>query len=468
MVGLTEGVPYFFRARSADASGGDWGEWSTPVSATPYGSPGTVTAYAPATMAAGEQLGVTWSHDGAGTQRGWRVSLDGAIVASGSDAREAVTLDGIAEGAHEVAVSVTTGGDWARSDALSVVASVPPEGAASVATTLAAQPLAVTLSADAGALSAAITVTADGCAEDELHDAQPTGLVVWSGTFDGIAWAADGDGYAATATLPTGLDLRDGASYTVAVTLGDGSTGLSSACEPVGFEVAWAHQAAAPDGAVTVDAEARTATIVPTAPDGAAESDLCDVWRVTPDGAYQIAEGRAFGEPIVDRWAPFCEPLSDWQARYRVATRTADGDVDFSELPYELRSDRLRIDWGVGRSVELAYSLSGSDGWSKDFGAITHMDGTVGGSWSRATKRTAKLSGALVRVASADAQAALRELAQWAGPAFVRTSNGCAYMAHVTVSALAWNARTHLLSATISAQELTLGAAYMADPAGEE
>ena len=127
----------------------------------------------------------------------------------------------------------------------------------------------------------------------------------------------------------------------------------------------------------------------------------------------------------------------------------------------------MRIDWGVGRSVALQYDLQGNDGWAKDFSSITHLDGTQGGAWARGTKHTAKLAGVMVRTDTSEQQAALRELAQWNGPAFVRVSNGSAYMAHVTVSTMAWTASSFKVSASISAQELELTSEFMADPVEE-
>lgn len=471
--GLTEGTAYFFRARCYDDSGNEriYGDWSEPKAATPYGEPGAVSASFPAVVPVGEPFGVSWMHESDSTQRKWRVYVDGKVAASGSDARGSATVprnyaSELSAGTHSGYVSITTGTGWADSPTASFQIAAPPTGTLTVPGTLTAQPVGLTLTGSGDKLDAIVTVTAEGCAEDDLRDAQPTGLVVWSGEVDGIAWTANNNAYAATLTLPAGLDLRDGASYVVAVTLVDGSTGLSADLTPAPFAVAWSHQAAAPTAAVTVTG--LSATIATTAPSGAAETDVCDVWRWTPDGGYLIAEGRAFGEDVVDGFAPYCEREGDWTPFYRVVTRTVDGDVDYVDAEYTLRNDHMRVDWGEGRGVELAYELGAADSWSKSFEAIEHLDGTVGGSWTRGVRRTSSITGALVRATSAEDAALLRELARHAGPAFVRLNNGSAFMAHVEVSSLSWAASTYRLSAKLSARELTLTGAYMAEPPDEE
>lgn len=467
--GLTEGTPYYFRARCYDETGDEriFGEWCEPKSATPYGAPGAVSATFPDFVPVGKSMAVSWAHESSSRQLRWRVVIDGKTAASGSDLREAATvsrsyMNGLSAGTHSAYVSVTTGTGWANSDTQTFSIVSRPNGTLATISTLTAQPLSLSLLGSGSALSLMVTVTAEGCAADELHDAQPTGLVLWSGTIDGIAWTASDDEYAATVSLPATIDLRDGASYTVSAVLVDGSTGLSKTLRQRTFAVAWSHQAGAPTVAVTPNATDLTASIAVTAPSGAAQTDVCDVYRVTPDGSYLIAEGRALGSTIVDAYAPYVERDGQWVPFYRVATRTADGDVEYADATYELRSDRIRVDWGDSRHVELEYALAGSDAWSKDFSAVTHIDGTVGGTWSSGVKRTSKLSGILVRVSTPEEQAALRELARHAGPAFVRTSNGCAYTAHVDVSNMSWSAKTFQLSASITAQELTLLPEFMA------
>ena len=471
--GLTEGTTYYLRARCYDETGGEriYGEWCGAKTGTPYGEPGEVTSTFPAVVPIGQPFGVSWAHETASVQRQWRVYVDGKVAASGKDARGSATVTReyaatLTAGTHTGYVSITTGTGWANSDTAQFTVAAYPTGTLAVSSTLTAQPIALTLTGSGSKLDAIVAVTADGCAEDDLHEAQPTGLVVWSGEVDGITWTASDGAYAATVTIPSGLDLRDGASYTVACTLVDGSTGLTTELAPAGFAVAWSHQAVAPTAAVTTSG--LVASIATTAPSGAAETDVCDVWRWTPDGGYLIAEGRAFGDAVVDPFAPYCESGGDWAPFYRVVTRTVDGDVDYVDAAYALRNDHMRVDWGDGRGVELEYELSASDSWSKSFEAVEHLDGTVGGSWARGVRRTSSVSGAMVRTTSSADAALLRELARHVGPAFVRLNNGSAFMAHVEVSGLSWAASTYRLSAKLSARELTLTSAYMAEPPEEE
>jgi hypothetical protein len=465
--GLTEGTRYYFRARAFVEGNGDrvYSDWSAAKTATPYGPVGTVSASCADVAVRGRSLAVSWAHDGSSPQREWRVSLDGKVVLSGTGKRTAAsitaaTINALTNGAHSVVVSVSTGAAWANSNTCQFTVATAPAGDFSVSETVTAQPITLAYSGMTHSVTAALAIVAAGCAADDLRDAQPTGLTVWSGAFA----VSNASG---SVTLPEGIDLRDGASYELRGSITDESTGLSAELDAQEFSVAWAHQAIAPTVTVAVDADELSADITVTAPDGAAGTDVYDLWRVTPDGAYLIAEGRAFGTTAHDRYAPYCETRSDWTPTYRAVTRTADGDLDYTDESYELRSDLLRIDWGVGRSVALQYDLQGNDGWAKDFSSITHLDGTQGGAWARGTKRTAKLAGVMVRTDTSEQQAALRELAQWNGPAFVRVSNGSAYMAHVTVGTVAWTADSFKVSASISAQELELTSEFMADPVEE-
>jgi hypothetical protein len=265
---------------------------------------------------------------------------------------------------------------------------------------------------------------------------QAPGDSVWSASRS-PTWSESGGAWAATVVAPSGLDLREGAVYDVTVVVTDPRTGLSSDEASATVRVAWARRALEPGGATvtpydTTDSHGRRSigaiVALPTlaAPQA---GDLMDVWRVTPDGAERVATGVPGGTTVNDPYAPYGGTPS-----YRVALRTPDGDVAWSEVGYELASENLRVDFG-GDYVELPYNLKLASGWGKDFEVRQHLDGSADGYWNRAVSRTSSVGTAIVRASGGETEA-LRRLARHAGPCFVRTPDGEAFEANVDVSGL--------------------------------
>ena len=183
--------------------------------------------------------------------------------------------------------------------------------------------------------------------------------------------------------------------------------------------------------------------------DSASPDDVCDIYRTTPDGSYLIAEGVRFGSTVIDRWAPFgSEGLS-----YTICTRTADGDVDWAEHPYELEHDRLRFDWDGG-SAEARWNVVSGDRWSKDFKRDVYLDGSSEGSWNDGVTRDGSLSVSLLRLNDSMAEEALREMAMYPGPVFVRTPHGLAYEANVTVDSMRVTESDGTIPVTFTANEI--------------
>ena len=120
-----------------------------------------------------------------------------------------------------------------------------------------------------------------------------------------------------------------------------------------------------------------------------------------------------------------------------------------------MKCNSLRIDWGESY-VELPYNIVRQDSWAKDFERRQHLDGSRPGFWNEGADRDASLSTDLVRLGSEDQQAAVRELASYAGPCFVRLPNGCAYQANVDVSGLSESYGTGLVEVQLSASQVDL------------
>lgn len=473
--GLTEGTLYHFRVRRyQDRESGDrlYGDYFQNVmTSIPATSPSSVTLHAAGSVATGRPLEVTWSYDSESMQTAYEVITgtietrtdsegnethwiadDGlGIVATGSDSRGSYVISADAlqqlstDGTVALAVRVSTGGTFVTSQAATVSIDTPPV-AGLLVSDVTAQPASVALTSNVGTASANVSVVAQG-ADGSMPDgtiAQVGGDVVWSGNLT-PEWAESDGTYGANLTLPSNLSLYDGARYTVTVTLTDNATGLQSAPVSGEFGVAWAHQAPAPpdeiavtpsdvtdgDGIRTISAE-----ISLVAPEGAAEGDLYDVYRVLDDEVQLIAEGRELGSVVTDPYAPF----GNRTLSYRVACRTADGDVDWDDYEYELLprdvTDGLmmRIDFG-GRYVELDRGVSYSDRRTKEFVGRSHLgEATQRGYWGDGLSRGGQSAATAVMVYERDLIDAMDALAVHRGPCYVRLSNGMAYEADVQVS----------------------------------
>ena len=159
--------------------------------------------------------------------------------------------------------------------------------------------------------------------------------------------------------------------------------------------------------------------------------DVYDIYRMTGDGPRLISgEGFPLTYTVVDRYAPFGDAMTH---HYRIALRTADGDVEFGDFEYELQCTFIRFDWATG-SLELPYNITIGDEYEKDVDIRSHMDGSVDGYWNPNITRKASLNSDVIRLTMQDEITAARMLARYSGPVFVRTSDGSAYEADVQVA----------------------------------
>ena len=291
--------------------------------------------------------------------------------------------------------------------------------------------------------------------------------------------------YKGALALPAGLAFVDGAGYTVTAVAIDSATGLRSDTVTAAFDVDWAHKAPEPpisgyeptedesvvsgktyyeldaDGSfvevaepvaadlgnyyeavegievessvVEVDGDVtRSCTITLVAPDGAVSGDVYDVYRLTHDGIVRIGSGFPLDAVVTDRYATFGD-AGDY--RYRIACRTADGDERWSDYDYALDGDVLRFDFAQ-TSVELPYNIKLSDAYTKDSEYRDHLAGNTDAYWNQAVRRKSSLSTSIIRIEDSEKAARVREMAQHAGPVFVRTPDGSAYEADVQVKSL--------------------------------
>lgn len=516
VAGLDEGETYYFRARRyLQAETTTYTPWSSVVSAIPASSPSSVTLMVPGYVARGDGFDATWTFDSSAPQRTWElvtgvteeridtepetihhesgpdetedvqrrylvIGDEGRVViASGTDANGAYSLDAgriaalVTDDALPLAVRVSTGGDFVESEAHVVRVADPPTVSLDVPETLEAQPLEFGITSDA-VCDLVVSVNSDGVVGEWPGGSrvQADGDTVWSSAmtpeWEASAGQEGSTVFTHTVTLPEGMDFWDLATYTVTVIATDRDTGLTGEVVTGEFVVGWSHQApeVTDDIVITpVDetdddgARSRRCEIALAESDGMSDyGDVYDVYRLTPDGPYLIAEGVAPGESITDPYAPF----GGTEKGYRIATRTVDGDVDWADYEYALPGKGMRVDFGDDY-VELPFNVAWSDSYSKDFEARAHIgQRREQGYWDDTVSRRSNLSTDLIKVAEQGKAAMLRRLAQHAGPCFVRTSDGCAYAANVDVG-MSPRFRDVALAVTLDATEIDLPEEYMAD-----
>lgn len=463
--GLDEGATTYIRARRyrEGDTGMVYGPYGNTAVVVPSVAPASVTLDMPGFVPEGEGIPCTWTFSGGSPQTAWQLLLDsGVIVAEGTDAMGSASIG--AERAESLAtdnrltvsVAVSTGGAWVRSAAKTVNIVQRPTLAVTPSETYTAQPVSVPFACSAAGARLSVVVTSFGTDGDGPAGMvlQAAGDVVWSGVV-----APTGS----TVELPAGLPFVDGTGYRIEATATDPMTGLTSEPASAEFSVAWSHQAPDPDGCVTLTpidtigadgSHQQAVRIDLVAPDGSAATDMYDVYRLTQDGPQLIGASLPLASSAVDEYAPYGEGV---EHAYRIACRTADGDVAWFDAPYEMGGSALRIDW-QGGSVELPYDLAITDGYSKDVDVHSYLDGSVDAYYNQGIQRTAKLGTNVLRLHDPATIAAVRELARHVGPAFVRTPDGSAYEADVQVSDMT---PTYELSAvSISATEVTLTPAF--------
>lgn len=230
--------------------------------------------------------------------------------------------------------------------------------------------------------------------------------------------------------------LDDGAKYRLIATVQDG-IGQHAEVEQE-FEVHWSHQAVIPEATVVIDQTNMVAKLTPIKPTGAADTDMCDIYRLSVGRPELIYPGATFGTTYVDPY-----PTIGSSGGHRFVTRTANGDfitadnelawTDMTEADGDIvESDSNIINFGYGR-VELAYNVNLSNTWEKDFTETKYLGGSVQGDWNPAVSRSGTLS-AVVLADDTDTIEVFRRLAVYPGICHVRTKDGSSYPADVQVA----------------------------------
>lgn len=227
--------------------------------------------------------------------------------------------------------------------------------------------------------------------------------------------------------------LDDGAQYRLLITVADNYG--QTASKSMDFEVHWDHQALKPFGTAEFDNDYKVAKLVPLAPSGALDTDVCDIYRLSTDKPELIFTNAMFGATYIDPY-----PTIGDNGGYRFVFKTANNDYITAEneiawfdinLPYE--SLYQYIDFGED-VVGLMYNVSLSSSWNKDFNEQKYLGGSVQGDWNAAVGRNGSISGVVVTSDDQNTIEKMRRLAEYPGICRVRTTDGSNYTANVSVS----------------------------------
>ena len=229
--------------------------------------------------------------------------------------------------------------------------------------------------------------------------------------------------------------LDDGASYRLIATVQD-SLGQSDTASMV-FEVHWAHQAVMPEGRAEI--HDNVCFITPLMPEGYAEGDTCDIYRLSADRPELIVSGGSFGTVYVDPY-PAIGEFGGHRIVYRTKEGdyiTADNEIAWLDLTAE-DGDLLDLKYSLidfaGEQIEFLYDVTHSNSWEKDFKETRYLGGSVTGDWNKAIGRTASLKGSVVTIKDQEVMRKFRRLSVYPGICHIRTVDGSSFACDIQVS----------------------------------
>lgn len=490
--GLSEGTPYYFKARRylTNDSGTTYAEYTSYkvdgklATVAPVSKPYSVTVSTPEYLVKGKSLLVSWAYEANQRQTGWRIyfvrETNGdtvtKLMASGSNSTTYKVISGatVKDYAGDdsdiyVRVSVSTGGDWANSLNAKTHIVTAPGLTLSAPNGLNSAPYVFAVYTSQHEADVVCKIKSYGNVRNmpDKTIVETDGETVWSKTvsFEGFTDAtALSNGQSVSVEVGEDFSFVDGSRYRIEAQAVNRTTGLTSAAKTVPFKVRWNHQAIAPSKTasyVTADNYngGNSVTIFPGRPYGDsiaavnAYGDLCDIYRVTPETTYLVAYGVKFDEAVVDKYAPYNK---NGNLRYILCTRTTEGDVNWIEVPYFLRNMNLRFDWGDGEFLEVPYNLDISDQYDKSFTGHESLDGGYSGAWNDTVRHKQKVSTDIIKLDNAIQIEQVRKMAKYSGPIFVRTPDGQAFAANVTVDDIQRNQEKPVMAVSFNCEEIDL------------
>lgn len=488
---LAEGEKYYVRARRyLEGDPTTYSPYCKMVTSITSEIPNAVVAVCDTYVPKGSSLPVYWTFSGNGLQRSWRiVASTGVVLANGNGSIGATQIGWSRlapfanNGALTFHVEVSTGSEFVSSENHTIRLVNPP--------TLSITGSSLVHIHEEDAETHEVLIDGDFLQTNNLsvnvHTSQlcdliaiitsqgasgqyPQGLLrqtagdtIYSNVLSPI-YTAGSSGWNATVNFPTGLDFWDLGNYTLSLVAVDRTTGLKSDEATLDFGILWTHQAPVPADAVTLTpidetddtgAHRQAVEIVLTPPTDSAETDVYDIYRLTGDGASLIGRGFPLTFTATDEYAPFGQAIT---LSYRLAVRTADGDVAFSDIEYVAEGNAMRFDWAEG-SLELPYNLSISDSYAKDVEIRKHLNGDSDGYWNQGIERKGSLSSDVIRLIQEEDIIKARQLARYPGAVFVRLPDGSAYEADVQVSDM--STEGVIMAIAVDATEIALTDEFM-------
>ena len=247
----------------------------------------------------------------------------------------------------------------------------------------------------------------------------------------------------------TNAPLADNSKYRLQLECVDPDTNLSAESKYIDFEVHWSHQAIAPmDSKVSINDEGH-AILTAVKPEGANDTDVCDIYRSTADGRYICCKGVAFGTSIEDILPTFGHTFEN---AYCFCTRTTEGDEAWSDIEYEYDGSGVIVNFGSD-VVALPWNVTINDDRTKQGEVRAHLGGTKTYFGKPYIERKQSISTDMIKLTNEDIIEKLYSLSRYTRLCYVRCSNGVGYPAVVDVS-LSREYNKKIVSASLSATEV--------------
>lgn len=245
------------------------------------------------------------------------------------------------------------------------------------------------------------------------------------------------------------IALADNARYRVQLECVDPDTLLAAEPQYIDFEVHWEHQAIEPsDSMITIDDETGTAELVPVKPEGALDTDVCDIYRTTADGRYLCYQNAPWGKTIIDVLPTFGDAI---EPSYCFCTRTTNGDEAWCDMVYELYGSGLIINYD-NEVLNLPWNVTIDDSRTKKGEIRSHLGGTKLYYGQPYIDRSQSFSTEVVKIENEDLIEKLYELSRYTELCYVRASNCLGYPAIVDVS-INREYNNKIVSVSLSAKE---------------
>lgn len=215
--------------------------------------------------------------------------------------------------------------------------------------------------------------------------------------------------------------------------------GQTAASDPLYFTVNWTHLPDIPTATVEIDADNLITKITPAAPDGAVDTDVCDIYRLSADQPVLIVQDAAYGTTYVDRYPAFRE-----NGGHRIVAKTetncyitADHRLAWLDLAEDdgdyIDEAAAVIDYNGGH-IRLPWDVELDNQWEKQFERTEYLGGSQQGDWNPAVERKLDLSVILRIEEDADTIAQMRDLSVYPGICHVRTPDGSSFSADVEIT----------------------------------